>query len=111
MLEILFGNQNTERIFFYLLKNDECYGRELSLRFDTALYGFQSILQKLEKANILVSKIKGNTRYYQFNPQYPFLSELIRFFEKAYEYLPQDMREKYYEPIVRKRPRRAGKPI
>lgn len=111
MFELLFGNQNTERIFFYLLKNETCYGRELSLRFDSAIFAFQNTLQKLERANVLVSFMKGHTRFYQFNPQYPFLSELKSFLEKAYAFLPKDIQEKYYNMTNRKRPRRTGKPL
>ena len=111
MLEILFGNQNTERILFYILKNENCYGRALSLKFNSALSAFQSTLKKLEKANILVSLMKGHTRFYQFNPQYPFLVELKFFLEKAYQFFPEEIKEKYEEPLARKRPRRAGKPL
>ena len=33
------------------------------------------------------------------------------FLGKAYSFFPEDIREKYYEPIIRKRPYRQGKPI
>jgi len=111
MLEILFGNQNTERILFNLLIKEKCYAKELADRFDSAVYGFQTTLQKLEKAGILVSFKKGNMRNFQFNPRYPFLTELQQLLKKAYQFLPQKIKEKYYEPVIRKRPRRTGKPI
>lgn len=111
MLEILFGNKNTECILFYILKNDTCYGRELSLKFNSALSGFQSTLKKLEKAHILVSFMKGHTRFYQFNPQYPFLEELKNFLEKVYLFFPGEIKNIYEESLKRKRPRHAGKPL
>jgi hypothetical protein len=48
---------------------------------------------------------------YEFNPRYIFLVELIAFLEKAYSSLPETIKLKYYEPIIRKRPRRQGKPL
>ena len=111
MLEILFGNQNTERILFTILLNEKCYAKQLADRFGTALFGFQTTLQKLEKANILVSFKEGNTRLFQLNPRYPFLAELKQLIQKAYEFLPEEIKNRYYTPISRKRPRRTGKPL
>ncbi|NGX38440.1 MAG: hypothetical protein K1000chlam2_01614 [Chlamydiae bacterium] len=111
MLERLFGNQNTEKILFFLLENDKCYGTQLSKYFESALSGFQNTLDKLEYAGVLVSFLEGRTRIYQFNPTYPFLNELTNLLKRAYEFLPDDIKEKYYEKRVRRRPRRKGKPL
>ena len=111
MFEILFGNQTIEKILFYLVKNEECYGADLAKRFDSALYGIQRAFAKLERAGILVSFNKGRTRYYQFNPRYPFLKELRALLEKAFIFLPQDIQETYSSQWQRKRPRRAGKTL
>ena len=111
MLDLLFGNQNTERVLFTLLKSKKCYAKQLANRFETAIFGIQTTLQKLEKAGIIVSFKEGNTRIFQFNPRYPFLKELKLFLKKAYTFLPQDIKDKYYEPVVRRRPRRTGKPL
>lgn len=111
MLELLFNNQNTERILFYLQVNETCYAQQLATQFHSSAYGFQTTLQKLEKAGILVSFLQGKTRLYQFNPQYPFLYELQQFIGKAYSFLPQHLKTRYYETLTRKRPRRTGKPL
>ncbi len=79
--------------------------------FHIPLYSFQCALARLEKGGIVVSHKEGKTRLYQFNPRYPFLNELKAFLEKAYICFPDEIRQKYYEPLVRKRPRRAGKPL
>jgi hypothetical protein len=111
VLEHLFGNDLIEKVFFYLLSNETCYASQLKTIFGISLYSIQRILGRLERGGIVVSYRKGKTLIYQFNPRYPFLSELKMFLEKAYSSLPEEMREKYYEPLVRKRPRRRGKPI
>lgn len=111
MLESLFGNPVIEKILFFLEVNDDCYPSQLMNIFQTPLYSFQRALARLEKGSVIVSHRKGKTLVYQFNPRYPFLKELKAFLQKAYEFFPQEIKEKYYEPIVRKRPRRQGKPL
>lgn len=111
MLEYLFGNPIIEKILFYLLVNEKCYPSQLQKTFQIALYSFQRALARLEKGNVIFSHKEGKTLIYQFNPRYPFLAELKIFLEKAYSFLPEDIQQKYYEPVVRKRPRRHGKPL
>lgn len=111
MLEALFGNESVERVLFYLLKNNACYALQLKQQFQSALSPLQQALLRLEKGGILVSTLVGKTRLFQFNPRYLFLSELRAFLQRAYDTLPEELKKKYYEPIVRKRPRRTGKPL
>lgn len=111
MLEAIFGGKNVEKALFFLLINEHCYGKQLSRVFEQALSPFQKVLDRLESGGILVSFLEGKTRSYQFNPRYPFLPELKIFLAKAYSFLPQEIKERYYEPKVRKRPRRKGKPL
>lgn len=111
MLEFLFGNAIIEKILFYLVVNEECYPSQLKEVFQMPLFSFQRGLARLEKGGIIISQRKGKTLLYQFNPRYPFIKELKLFLEKAYDGFPQDIRDKYYEQITRKRPRRKGKPL
>jgi len=111
MLEGLFGNETIERVLFYILKNKTCYAFQLQKQFQTALSPIQQALQRLEKGGILVSLLVGKTRVFQFNPRYFFLPELLSFLNRAYDVLPNEFKKKYYEPIMRKRPRRTGKPL
>ncbi|MFC1770832.1 ArsR family transcriptional regulator [Candidatus Margulisiibacteriota bacterium] len=111
MLELLFGNQNVERILFTLQVNKRCYATKISDECETSLYGVQAALQKLEKAGVLVSYTEGKLRLYEYNPRYPFVKELKQFINKAYYFLPSEIKAKYYTPSQRKRPRRTGKPL
>ena len=111
MLESLFGNPEIEKVLFYLLTNETCYPSQLRSAFQMPLYSFQRALSRLEKGGIVVSHREGKTLLYQFNPRYPFLNELRIFLQKAYTFFPPEIREKYYEPVSRKRPRRQGKPL
>jgi len=109
MLEPILGGKNAEKVLFFLLKNGRCYGAELKRVFEEAISPFQKTLDRLESGGVIVSFLEGRTRSYQFNPRYPFLKELKAFLEKAYLFLPQKIKDQYYEPKVRKRPRRKGK--
>ena len=111
MLESIFGGRNIEKILFYLLINETCYATQLSNIFDEALSPFQKAFDRLEAGGIVVSFLEGKTRIYKFNPRYPFLEELKNFLSKAYKFLPQEFKDRYYEPKIRKRPRRKGKPL
>ena len=111
MLESIFGGKNIEKALFFLLLNQRCYGQQLSHVFEQALSPFQKALDRLETGGVIVSFLEGKTRVYQFNPRYPFLQELKAFLVKAYAFLPQEVKDKYYEPKIRKRPRRKGKPL
>ncbi len=111
MLDYLFGNTNIEKILFFLLVNKRCYGSQLKRTFKQALSPIQNALDRLEYGGILVSFLEGKTRIYMFNPRYPFLKEIKSFLEKTYSFLPQEYKDRYYEPKIRKRPRRKGKPL
>ncbi len=111
MLESIFGNESIERVLFYLLQNESCYALQLKKLFESPLSPIQQALLRLEKGGVLVSTLVGKTRVFQFNPRYPFLNELRSFLQRAYETLPEGFRKKYYEPPIRRRPRRTGKPL
>lgn len=111
MLESLFGNPVIEKVLFFLLINEKCYPSQLKKNFQSPLYSFQRALNRLERGGVIASQPEGKTLIYQFNPRYPFLIELRAFLKKAYNFFPEEIREKYYEPISRKRPRRQGKPL
>ncbi len=111
MLESLFGNPVIEKILFFLVVNQKCYPSQLRKIFQIPLYSFQRALGRLERGGVIVSHKEGKTILYQFNPRYPFLNDLKKFLERAYSFLPEDIRQKYYEPVIRKRPRRQGKPL
>lgn len=58
-------------------------------------------MDRLESGNIIVSFLEGKTRIYKFNPRYPFLNELKKNLEKAYEFLPEEFKTQFYEPKIR----------
>ena len=109
MLEPILGSTNAERCLLFVLAREEGYASEIARFFETDLYGVQKQLQRLEEGGILASYTAGRTRLYRFNPRYTFLRELKALLEKALELHPQADQELLC--VVRRRPRRGGKPL
>jgi len=109
VLEPLLGSTNAERVLVFLLARNEGYASEMARFFETDLYGIQKQLDKLETAGVLASRNAGRTRLYRFNPRYSFLQELQALLTKALSFYPDEERERL--TVVRRRPRRRGKPL
>ena len=109
MLEPLLGSLSCERVLVFILARKEGYAREIARSFDTDLDPVQKQLEKLEVGGVLVSRTAGKTRLYEFNPRYPFLKELKDLLEKAMTFYPAEEPERLI--MVRRRPRRKGKPL
>lgn len=109
MLESILGSTNAERVLVFILARNEGYAREVARFFDTDLDPIQKQLEKFEQGGVLVSRRVGKTIVYQFNPRYAFLDELKNLISKALTFYPENEKEKLI--MVRKRPRRRGKPI
>jgi DNA-binding transcriptional ArsR family regulator len=111
MFEKLFGNSVIEKILFYLQANTKGYASEITSALGLSLYSVQLALTRLEIAGILIRQPQGKTQVYQYNPRYPFLVELKALIQKAYDSLPEGIKMRLYEPLIRRRPRRKGKPL
>lgn len=109
MLEPLLGSVNAERCLLFILARDLGYASEIAKFFDTDLYGIQKQLDKLEAGGVLTSHTAGRTRLYRFNPRYSFGKELRALLEKALGFYPPGEKERLC--VVRRRPRRRGKPL
>lgn len=107
MLEKLFGSKTAERVLMYLFIFQEGYPTEISKVFSIPLNMIQKQLFKFEEGGMLVSRLRGKVRIYQWNPRYPFLNEVKKLLERNFEYLPEDIKERYYRQ--RTRPRRRDK--
>ncbi len=109
MLEVILGSLSCERVLVFIFARKEGYAREIARFFETDLAPIQKQLDKLEFAGVLVSRMVGRTRLYEFNPRYAFLKELQALLEKAITFYSPEERERLM--MVRLRPRRKGKPL
>lgn len=109
MIAKILGSETAEKALFYLTAYGEGYASGIAKTFDISLSMVQKQLARFEEAGLLVCTLKGRTRLYVWNPRYPFLKEFQSFLEKAFEFIPEKEKEKYY--YQRTRPRRGGKPL
>jgi len=109
MLEPIIGSEVRELILIYLAARKQGYAREIAAFYKKSLSPIQKQLDRLENGNALVSFSSGKTRVYSFNPRYPFLEELLNMLNKAVAFLPKEKQNELL--LVRKRPRRKGKPL
>ena len=109
MLEPILGSKNAERVLMFILARDQGYTREIARFSGADPDSVQKQLVRLELGGLLVSKSEGRTRLYRFNPRYSFLKELKALLNKALTFYPPDEQERLM--VVRRRPRRKGKPL
>jgi hypothetical protein len=109
MLESLLGSNAREKVLLFLYGRQEGYAREIARFFGTGLAPLQKQLERLEAGGILYSRSAGRTLLYSLNPRFPFLKELKLLLEKALSFYPPDFKERLV--MVRRRPRRRGKPL
>jgi DNA-binding transcriptional ArsR family regulator len=108
MLEGLFGNATAEKVLLYLEQYEEGYAQGIANTFDgVSLSMVQRQLQRLERAGVVVSVLRGRTRLFRWNPRFVFLGELRQLLAKALRSLPAEERRRYF--AQRRRPRRSGK--
>jgi hypothetical protein len=93
----------------FIAIRSEGYPTEIAHFFDTDLYGIQKQIEKFETGGVLIVKQVGRTQIYQFSPRYAFIKELQALLEKAFSFYPPEEQERLQ--IMRKRPRRKGKPL
>jgi hypothetical protein len=109
MIETILGSSSSEKVLMFLFARDQGYAREIARFFETDVAPIQKQLEKLEHGGVLVSKLVGRTRLFSFNPRYPMVAELRGLLEKTLQFYPADVRESL--TMVRRRPRRRGKPL
>lgn len=109
MIEAIVGSEGAERVLLFLIARREGYASEIASFYDMDVSTVQNQLKRMEREGLLVNKLSGRTRVYKFNPRYAFLAELEALLDKALSMAPDRLRESL--TIVRRRPRRTGKPF
>jgi DNA-binding transcriptional ArsR family regulator len=109
MLEAVFGSSAAERVLLYMQNYEQGYGREIAATFGVAQSQVRKQLEKFESGGILVSRLVGRTRLYEWNPRNPLVPSLRALLSAVIDSLPSADRQRYLRR--RTRPRRAGKAL
>jgi DNA-binding PadR family transcriptional regulator len=86
----------------------ESYARELARVLCLRLSGIQKGLRSLEADGLVAGRSVGRLRLYRLNPRAYGRAELERYLERLLDF-EADLRES--AAALRRRPRRAGKPL
>ncbi|MCK5847752.1 MAG: ArsR family transcriptional regulator [Caldisericia bacterium] len=109
MLAKLVGSKTAEKVLLFLFLYNEGYARQISRLFDSAFSPFNKQLTKFEDSGILVSRMKGRTKMYTWNPRCPYQKEIKSLLKKYWECTPETQKKVYYKE--RMRPRKSDKPL
>ncbi len=105
----LFGNESAEKALLYMENYGSGYGLRIAETFGCAVSQIQRQLERFEREGVLVSRLVGKTRLYEWNPRYLLVGELRTLLAKALKNLPPEITERFFRQ--RQRPRRKGKPL
>jgi len=103
-----FGGKARTRVLMALRLLEESYPRELSRLLGASLSGVQMALRGLERDGLVAGRLAGRTRLFRLSPRYFAREELQRYLLRLTE--PEaSLRSRVAQ--LRRRPRRAGKPV
>ena len=103
-----FGSQTRTRVLIALQFGGESYARELARLLETPLSAVQGALRSLERDGLVGAKSAGRTRLCRLEPRYFATRELCAFLARLAAGEPR-LRDRV--ELVRRRPRRTGKPL
>ena len=109
MLESIVGSATAEKVLLYLQNYEQAHGRGIAAAFGLAQSQVQKQLRKLESGGVLVSRLAGRTRLYEWNPRNVLVPPLRALLQVALEALPPAEQQRYFRR--RTRPRRSGKAL
>lgn len=108
-LEAVFGSRSAAQVLLFLQNYGEGHARRIALTFEAAPSAILRQLERLEAGGLLVSRLVGRSRVFQWKPGSSTVKDLQAFLEAELERLPADATQRYFRQ--RQRPRRAGKPL
>ena len=103
-----FGGQARTLVLLALSLLDESFPRELARLLEVPLNGIQQALRGLEVDALVAARTAGRTRLYRLNPRY-FAREELEDYLKRLAGAETELAERTAQ--LRRRPRRAGKPL
>ncbi len=104
----LFGSDSRSRVLTLIGLLDETYPRELARLSEIPLVSVQRIVNGLEREGVIASRVVGANRQVALNPRFYGADEL-RFL--LLKYAKRDPNLESRVAKLRRRPRRAGKPL
>lgn len=108
-LDALFGSRSAAQCLLFLQNYGDGHARGIATTFKVSHMAIQRQLRRLEDAGILLSRMVGNARVFEWNPRGSLVKPLRSFLETSLSALPEEVTRQYFRQ--RRRPRRSGKPL
>ncbi len=109
ILETVLGSRSAAQVMLYLEAYGSGHANGMAKTYDVSVNAMYRQLRRLEEGDVLVSRMVGNSRQFEFNPRNPTVRNLRRFLEEELDLLPDSELQAYYRE--RRRPRRTGKEL
>lgn len=106
-LEAVLGNRSAALALLFLEAYGSGHARRIADTYDVALSSIQRQLLRLEAEGVLVSRMVGRARVFEFNQRNPTVRNLREFLSAELAALPEAEVQRFYRQ--RQRPRRTGK--
>lgn len=105
--ESVLGSRSATIVLLFLENYGEDHASRIAKTFDVSVMGIQRQLERLEESGVLVSRMVGSSRIFNFNVRNPTVKNLRCFLDSELETLPAAEKKKYFRQ--RRRPCRSGK--
>ena len=109
VLEAALGNRTAAWALLFLAAYGEGHANRIANTYGLAVSVVRDQLLRLEANGVLVSRMIGRARVFQFNERSPTARNLRVFLREEIELLPQSEVRRYFRQ--RQRPRRTMKPL
>lgn len=107
ILETVLGSRSATQTLLFLQAYGSGHASRIAATYDVPLNPIYMQLRRLETGGVLVSRMVGRTRVFEFDPRNPTVRHLRDFLDAELELLPDELVKKFYRQ--RQRPRRTGK--
>ena len=107
ILEAICGNRSAAQALLYLEAYGTGYGKGIADTYGVAVSAVQRQLQRLEARGVLVSRMVGGSRLFEFEMRNPTVRRLRELLRTELEALPEATTRRFFRQ--RRRPRRTGK--
>jgi len=107
VLEAILGSRSAAQTLLFLQAYGEGHASRIAKTYDVPLMAIQRQLGRLEREGVLLSRMVGTARVFEFNTRNPTVLNLRGFLDTELDLLPEEDLKEYYRE--RQRPRRSGK--
>jgi DNA-binding transcriptional ArsR family regulator len=109
VFESIVGNRSAAQVLLFLEAYGSGHASRMAKTYDVSVNAMYRQLRRLEESGVLVSRVVGSSRLFEFNTRNPTVRNLRAFLAKEIELMPEEEVKAYYRQ--RQRPRRTGKQL